>query len=350
MFNEIRKSLKKWYIENGRDLPWRKSLNPYNIWLSEIILQQTQINQGLPYYYAFIEKYPDIFALANADEQDVLNLWQGLGYYSRARNMLQTAKIIVNEYQGQFPDEYSSLIKLKGVGKYTASAIISIAFNKAFAVVDGNVYRLLSRLFGIDVPVDTASGQKVFTKLADELLDKNEPGNFNQAMMDFGALQCKKVPNCSICPLQNYCTAFMSDTVSDLPVKSKKTVVKNRYMHYLLLEKNQQLILTKRTSDDIWKNLYDFPLIETLNSSEIGIENIKHLIEPHNLAEEMKCIYKVNHKLTHRNITANFYVVNLKKPLKKINFEREYVFVNKNRIEDFPFPKLIENFFKFYLH
>ncbi len=246
-------------------MPWRETSDPYCIWLSEIMLQQTRIEQGLPYYLAFTNAYPSIFDLANASEEEVLKLWQGLGYYSRARNLHATAKYIAFELNGKFPETYEGLLKLKGVGDYTASAIASISYNEPVAVVDGNVYRVLSRYFDIDTPINSTAGIKEFKLLAKELLDKEDPATYNQAIMEFGALQCKpQSPLCNTCPLSASCLALKNNKISMLPVKLKKGKIKKRYFNYLVFQSEEnKTILEKRSGKGIWEGLYQFPLIET---------------------------------------------------------------------------------------
>lgn len=259
------KILTHWYSNNKRDFPWRQTKDPFRIWLSEIILQQTQVKQGLPYYEAFVSTYSTVFELANANESDVLKLWQGLGYYSRARNLHATAKYIANECDGIFPNNYKDLLKLKGIGDYTASAISSICFNEVSAVVDGNVYRVLSRYFGIETPINSAKGIKEFKQLAQELIDKNKPAEFNQAIMEFGAIQCKPSnPDCSVCPFNSSCVALQKNMIGLLPIKLKANKVKKRYFNFLVfVSTNRKTILEKREGKGIWQNLYQFPLIES---------------------------------------------------------------------------------------
>ena len=271
-FTEI---LTHWYSVNKRSLPWRTTKNPYHIWLSEIIMQQTQIKQGLPYYEAFVKNYPTVFDLANAEEQEILKLWQGLGYYSRARNLHTSAKYIANELDGKFPSTYSELLKLKGVGDYTASAIASICFNEPTAVVDGNVYRVLSRYFGIDTAINSTQGIKTFKTLATRLINHEHPGDYNQAIMEFGAIQCKpKNPDCNICPLNNSCVALQKEIISVLPVKLKKTKVTKKHINFLvLISEDKHTVFEKRTAKGIWQNLYQFPLIES--TSELNSETFK---------------------------------------------------------------------------
>ena len=250
-----REELISWYLINKRDLPWRKTKNPYKIWLSEIILQQTRVQQGLPYYSKFIAAYPTIQALALANEDEVLNLWQGLGYYSRARNMLMTARVINEQYEGCFPTNYNDLLKLKGIGEYTAAAIASFSFKEPVAVVDGNVYRVLSRLFDIDTPIDSGIGKKAFRFLADEVLDKVNPDTFNQAIMEFGALHCTpQKPDCNNCLLNGTCLSRENGTISQRPVKKKKNASKQRFFVYKIFLDENKTLIRKREEKDIWQD------------------------------------------------------------------------------------------------
>jgi A/G-specific adenine glycosylase len=262
---EFSNSLINWYLQNKRDLPWRNTVNPYPIWLSEIMLQQTRVAQGLPYFMAFMEAFPTVFDLANAEEEQVLKLWQGLGYYSRARNLHATAKYIATELKGDFPPNYDQLLQLKGVGEYTAAAIASFAYNEPVAVVDGNVFRVLSRYFNVDSDISDGKTKKEFQNLAQQLLPKNNAALFNQAIMEFGALQCvPKNPNCENCIFSSSCAALQHKKVNTLPVKSKKTKVTNKYFNYLILKDVQgNFVVQKREGKGIWENLYEFPLIET---------------------------------------------------------------------------------------
>lgn len=254
----------RWYGANHRDLPWRRTMDPYLIWVSEVILQQTRVDQGLEYYYRFTSRFPSVQALAEAGEDEVMKYWQGLGYYSRARNLHAAAKQVVECFGGRFPSSREEVLSLKGVGEYTAAAICSFAFGLPYAAVDGNVYRVLSRVFGIDLPIDSGEGKRYFSRLAQELLDERRPGLFNQAMMEFGALQCvPRSPDCSCCPLADKCRALADKRVDVLPVKAGKTVVKPRYFNYLDIRQGNTLLLKKRSGQDIWQNLYEFPLIET---------------------------------------------------------------------------------------
>lgn len=331
-----------WYTVNKRDLPWRSTNNPYYIWLSEIILQQTQVVQGTPYYHAFTSQFPTVYDLANANEEDVLKLWQGLGYYSRARNLHWSAKYIVNELDGVFPDTYKDILKLKGVGDYTASAIASICFNEVTAVVDGNVYRALSRIFGIETPINSTSGQKEFKALAQQLIDKQQPAIFNQAIMEFGARQCKpKNPDCSVCPFKTGCLALKENKIDVLPVKLKKTKVTKKYFNFIvIISKNEKTILEQRVGSGIWQNLYQFPLIETEKPSTYN--NIKSKIENLDVLEDMNFdvhLYNdtdIIHKLSHQHLYTKFWIVSVDE-----NIENG---IDISNIEDFPVPILIGNF------
>tara|TARA_R110000787_G_scaffold15134_2_gene46780 strand:- start:15788 stop:16876 length:1089 start_codon:yes stop_codon:yes gene_type:complete len=337
------KKLIVWYLAHKRDLPWRNTAIPYYIWLSEIILQQTRVEQGLPYYQAFVSAYPTVNKLANASEQEVLKLWQGLGYYSRARNLLATAKYISNELNGVFPTTYKDLIKLKGVGDYTASAVASICFNEATAVVDGNVYRALARYFGISTPINSSLGIKEFKKLAQQLIDVNDPGNHNQAIMEFGARQCKpQNPNCEVCVFNDSCLALQQKKISELPVKLKKTKVKNIYFNYIvLISENKKTFLQKRTGKGIWQNLYEFPLIETEN--DFKIDELKSLDDFQDVSKKFEInslvLYNevpILHKLSHRNIYTRFWIAETQK--------NDDEAISISQMETYPVPKLIGNF------
>ena len=304
-----------WYLINKRDLPWRKSKNPYLIWLSEIILQQTRIAQGTSYYEKFVDEFADIFALANAEEKHILKLWQGLGYYSRARNLHYTAKTIVEKYNGQFPESYDELIKLKGIGDYTASAISSIAFNLPHAVVDGNVYRVLSRIFGIESPINESKGVKEFKVLAQQLLEVDDPGTHNQALMEFGALIClPKNPKCTSCIFNNSCYALQAKRIDVLPVKIKKLKVRKRYFNYLVIDDQQgATIIRQRKGKDIWQNLFEFPLHESKNVllEETEMEDIISEEFPTLKSYTFKRFNQepIVHKLTHQTLFASFWII-----------------------------------------
>ena len=337
------KKLILWYLEHKRELPWRTTNEPYFIWLSEIILQQTRVAQGLPYYKAFISEFPTIKDLANAPEEKVLKLWQGLGYYSRARNLHFTSKYISEELNGVFPVNYKDLLKLKGVGDYTASAIASICFNEPAAVVDGNVYRVLSRYFGIVTPINSTQGIKEFKALAQELLDISQPGIYNQAIMEFGARYCKpQNPDCISCIFNDKCVAFQKKMVSELPVKLKKLKVKKAYFNYLvLLSEDNKTILQQRTQKGIWKQLYEFPLIETLNETEIEkfqqLEEFKELSKENGITSIVLYNEKsIIHKLSHRHLHTRFWIAESS----KLNSKS----IPINTINKYPVPVLIEKF------
>lgn len=330
-----------WHLQNQRDLPWRKTTNPYYVWLSEIMLQQTRVAQGLSYYLKFKEEFPTVFDLANADETTVLKLWQGLGYYSRARNLHFSAKYVANELDGKFPSTYKELLTLKGVGDYTASAIASICFDESCAVVDGNVYRVLARYFGIKTPVNSSAGIKEFKKLAQKLLDTTQPGIFNQAIMDFGALHCKpQNPLCETCPFADSCVAFDKKTIKELPVKIKKIKIRNRYFNYLVVVTSDgKTILSERKGKGIWQGLYQFPLIETENSIDektlLLSEEFQEII-PENAKISRFNSVEIVHKLSHQHLYVTFWIVNIDS-LKTAK-------VTWKSVEKYPVPILIANF------
>ncbi|MDY0780367.1 A/G-specific adenine glycosylase [Tenacibaculum sp. IB213877] len=336
-----------WYLQKKRDLPWRKTKDPYRIWLSEIMLQQTRVAQGLPYFLKFKKAFPTVFDLAKADESKVLKLWQGLGYYSRARNLHFTAKYIANELDGKFPTTYKELLKLKGVGDYTASAIASICFDEAAAVVDGNVYRVVARYFGIDTPINSTAGIKEFKELAQTLIDKDQPGLYNQAIMDFGALHCKpQNPLCNQCPFLESCVAFNKKLVDKLPVKEKKLKIKNRYFNYLVVvTKENKTILQERTEKGIWKGLYQFPLIETQESinEKVLIEN--DLFSSLFSEETIVSLFNkedIVHKLSHQHLHTKFWIVKTQ--------EVSYKTVDFKNIHTYPVPVLIDKFLTNFLN
>ena len=336
-----------WYHQNKRSLPWRNSIEPYKIWLSEIILQQTRVAQGTPYYLRFVEKFPTVYHMANASEEEVLKLWQGLGYYSRARNLHATAKIVVNQYNGEFPDTCKELLKLKGVGDYTASAISSICFNEPQAVVDGNVYRVLSRYFGIDIPINSAEGIKYFKSLAEKVMDVNDIRDYNQGIMEFGAIQCSpKKPLCLHCPLNESCVALQKGIVGQLPVKLKKTKVRKRFFNYIIpiyidADGNRFTNLQQRKGKGIWQNLWEFPLIESNSMLEIeDVDNrYKQLFEGNGEIELIEFNeVAIIHKLSHQHLHTKFWILNTNTEIpNQISFEK---------IKDFPVPVLIADFIK----
>ena len=334
-----------WYLQNDRDLPWRKTKNPYFIWLSEIMLQQTRVNQGLSYYLTFTKEFPTVFDLANASESKVLKLWQGLGYYSRARNLHASAKIIANELNGVFPNNYNDIKKLKGVGDYTASAISSICFDEAQAVVDGNVYRVLARYFGISTAINSTKGIKEFKELAQTLIDRSQPGTYNQAIMDFGALHCKpQNPMCDTCSFNTSCVALKEKTIKELPVKEKKIKVKKRYFNFLVTisDANQTMFL-ERKGKGIWQGLYQFPLIEkdkTILKEDLIIANEFLELFPKETTISLFNKKEIIHKLSHQHLHTQFWIVETP----------NLVSANKNwdEIEKYPVPVLIANFLEAY--
>lgn len=342
MFMEFNKLILKWYDNNKRDLPWRKTKNPYNIWLSEIILQQTRMEQGIYYYDRFISKFPSLESLAKSNEKDVLLLWQGLGYYSRARNLHHTAKFIFFELDSKFPSTYAELIKLKGIGDYTASAISSISFEKKQPVLDGNVFRIISRIFEIKDPIDIHSSRKLFKEKVNELMPSSRYGDYNQGLMDFGSLVCKpKNPLCSTCMISNKCIAYKNKVVDLFPKKAKKTKIRTLYFEYLLVKNNNQ-ILIERIDEGIWKNLYQLPV--NISSTKKNKKEItKFFIDKFNLEYlNLKQINSefIEHKLSHIYIKSNFWVTNQKIPIKEGLFT--------TLLDDYPMSKLMHKFIKKY--
>jgi A/G-specific adenine glycosylase len=298
-----------WYQANKRTLPWRDTTDAYVIWLSEIILQQTRVEQGMPYFYRFLEKYPDVGSFAAAGEDDILKLWQGLGYYSRGRNMLKTARMVQEHHNGIFPNSYEQLLELKGIGEYTAAAIASFSANEARAVVDGNVYRVLARYFGIEEAINGPAGKTIFQATADDLLNKQNPGLHNQAMMEFGAILCKpKNPACGTCPVREGCYAFLHNAVNSLPVKLNKLKIRERYLNYFLVTDGHNLLMNRRSDQDIWANMYDMPLVETasmLPPDELfALPEIKEYFGNDIKIEEIFPVKK--HVLTHQRLYVRF--------------------------------------------
>lgn len=344
--DNYRNALTVWYKHNKRDLPWREARDSYRIWISEIILQQTRVQQGISYYHNFLKAFPDIKSLAEAHEEEVLNVWQGLGYYSRARNMHQAAKSIMELHKGSFPADYNSIRQLKGIGDYTAAAIASISLNLPYAVVDGNVYRVLSRLFGISTPIDSGRGKKEFYDLALTLLDREHPGESNQALMEFGALQCVPgQPDCHECPLSIHCIAFAEKTVRLLPLKSKQVVQKERFFFYLFLQNGENIFLEKRSDKDIWRNMYQLPLIETFHPSPvdqvIGSTAWKELIGPHIPVVESVSPEKI-HLLTHQKLHIRFISVRLEGQFT----HNRLLPADRKNLSEYPVPKPVETFLK----
>ncbi len=340
----IAPKLIRWYNQNKRDLPWRNTKDAYKVWLSEIILQQTRVAQGLPYYLKFVETFPTVYDLAKAPQQKVLKLWQGLGYYSRARNLHEAAKDVVKNYKGVFPKEYEQLKKLKGIGDYTAAAISSFCFNKPHAVVDGNVFRVLARLYAIETPINSTEGKKQFTQLANDLLDKKNPGTFNQALMEFGARYCVPAnPDCGNCIFKNECAAGLTGTAKKFPVKIGKIKITTRYFEYFFISQKQKTYIEKRTGNDIWKNLYQLPVLEF--SSKPQQQNVLKKFEKEILRstghhfEVKKISAHKKHLLSHQKIMARFWQIDLK----KAGVLAKYRQIDLKNLKKYPFPVLIGN-------
>lgn len=333
----------KWYRKNKRDLPWRNQKDAYRIWLSEIILQQTQVAQGLAYYLKFIERYPTVKDLALASEDEVLKLWQGLGYYSRARNLHAAAKHIYGQFGGAFPSTYAEILALKGVGDYTAAAIASFAYDLPYAVVDGNVYRLLSRVFGIETPIDSGPAKKEFQQLAGSLLNTRSAATHNQAIMEFGSQYCRPAnPNCTSCVLSHKCMAYSAGTVSSLPVKAKKTKVRSRYFNYVVLaDTHSNIRLSRRGPNDIWQGLYEFPLLETAHEVSPGefIQTKEFIALAGKTADVLHVSKSYKHILSHQHLYARFYVVKTARA-----FGANQTSSTAGRLNTFAFPRLIERF------
>lgn len=344
-FQLFSQTLITWYQNNKRDLPWRNTTDPYMIWISEIILQQTQVVQGLSYFYRFIERFPNVKTLADAPLDEVLKLWQGLGYYSRARNLHASAQQIMTHFHGKFPTEYKQILELKGIGKYTAAAICSFAYKQPFATIDGNVYRVLARYFGVDTPIDSTKGQKMFSELAEKLLNRQHPDIHNQAMMEFGALQCTpKSPNCETCPLQNSCIAFNYKRIADLPKKVGKTNIRTRHFNYISIRIGTKTYLHQRGPKDIWQGLYEFPLIETKQAT-----NIEELLtsEPFNtlINNQSFTLLAVSatkkHILSHQHIFAQCIYIQVDNKPTALN---KYTEIDLKQIHDYPTSRLMESF------
>jgi A/G-specific adenine glycosylase len=337
------KQILGWHNQINRKLPWKNTNDAYKIWLSEIIMQQTRVEQGTPFYLKFEKNYPTIQYLASANLDRILKDWEGLGYYSRARNMHQAAKYIVEYHNGIFPNTYNELLKIKGIGKYTAAAIASFAYDLPHAVVDGNVYRVLSRYFEIKMPIDTTEGKKYFEQLAHSLLPPNNYGDYNQALMDFGALQCvPKSPKCGICELNHSCKSFQNDSVSLLPIKSKRLNQKDRFFNFILVKKENQIFISQRLQNDIWKSLYQIPYFETeklQSKKQIKTEIYKIFME-----KNIKMtLFKENKKqmLTHQNINASFSMIEVENDFK---MPIDGIWIDENHVFDYAFPKIIKDF------
>ncbi|MDB5012053.1 MAG: A/G-specific adenine glycosylase [Daejeonella sp.] len=340
----------QWYQQNKRDLPWRNTKDPYVIWLSEIILQQTRVEQGTPYFYRFAENYPTVSDFASASENEILNHWQGLGYYSRGRNMHYTARMVMEKHNGVFPRKYEDLISLKGIGEYTAAAISSFSADEVRAVVDGNVYRLLARYYGIATPINSSKGKKDFFELANKLISKSQPGMYNQAIMEFGSLQCRPAnPLCGSCPLRLNCVAFNNNLTGNLPVKIKTQKIKTRYFNYVVAVVDSCVLINKRGANDIWENLHDFPLFET--SELIDIKSLlcsTQFVEKFGTTAAVLSVHgPVKHILSHQKIYAQFFVIE--------NFSESFLhknswqYVSYSDLEQLAQPKLIFEFLKSFL-
>ena len=339
--NEFTKTIVEWYKENKRELPWRESADPYLIWISEIILQQTRVAQGYDYFLRFIKRFPDVRTLAAAEEDEVMKYWQGLGYYSRARNLHAAAKSM----NGVFPKTYPEVLALKGVGEYTAAAICSFAYGMPYAVVDGNVYRVLSRYFGIDTPIDSTEGKKLFAALADEMLDKKHPAVYNQGIMDFGAIQCTpQSPDCLFCPLAGSCSALSKGWVTKLPVKQHKTKTTNRYFNYIYVRAGAYTFINKRTGNDIWKNLFELPLIEApvaLSEEDfLTLPEFRALFVPGEVPVVRSICREVKHVLSHRVIYANLYEVTLSENL---TYFSDFLKIRVDELEQYAVSKLVQD-------
>ncbi len=342
------KSLVNWYKEHRRDLPWRRSSDPYIIWISEIILQQTRVAQGLDYFNRFVARFPDVRALAVASEDEVLRYWQGLGYYSRARNLLEAARTICRDFDGIFPRTYNEVRSLKGIGDYTAAAIVSFAYDLPYPVLDGNVYRVLARLFALSTPIDSAQGKKEFAELAGLLLDKEHPGLHNQAIMELGALQCvPRQPDCSLCPLMDKCMAYAAGEVSAYPVKQQKLKTRPRYFHYLHIVCGNDTYIQRREGKDIWQGLYQLLLIETDTPADFAelqqSDAFRRLLSDCGRMEISVVLRDIKHVLSHQTLYASFYYIKVEREGKTLN---EYLRIPLSSLENYAFPRLILRYFQ----
>jgi len=340
-----------WYNKNLRDLPWRETQDPYKIWVSEVILQQTRVEQGINYYVRFVKRFPDVKTLANAEEGEVLKLWQGLGYYSRARNMHSTAKKVAAEYNEVFPDDFDRLIALKGIGEYTANAILAFAYNKAVPLVDGNVMRVFARMNGLETDMNSVNGKNEVKKITGVLVDKKSPGIYSQAIMEFGALQCKPHnPNCSICPFSKSCKAFLTSRVDKLPIKINTTKIRTRFFVYLIInskiKSKKYLFIQKRSKNDIWKGLYEFPVIEL--SKKISLDKIVTQPAFKDIVLNRKYTVTevsdwIKHQLSHQLISACFIEIMLDEKIKE-KLQPEFLYIRESELGYYAFPVLITNY------
>ena len=342
----LSRTLIEWYKRYKRDLPWRNTKDPYLIWLSEVILQQTRVGQGRAYYERFALRFPDIVSLAEAGEDEVLKLWQGLGYYSRARNLHFAAQTVVEKYGGIFPSRYEDILSLKGVGEYTAAAIASFAFDEPYAVVDGNVFRVLSRIYSVDEPIDTGKGKKLFNEIASTEMDRQQAALHNQAIMEFGALQCVPVsPDCERCPATDFCLAYSKNEVADYPVKHGKTKVRNRYFYYFDIRQGVHTYIAKREQKDIWENLYEYPLTETATQMDDG-----EIISPGFLRKALNGIFpnkvtivcRIKHVLSHQVIYATFIQVDVGEKC-----DVGYKKIEVKDLGDYPVSRLMDKYIIF---
>jgi A/G-specific adenine glycosylase len=339
--------LMRWYSHNHRNLPWRHTRDPYLIWLSEIILQQTRVDQGLPYYTKFTHAYPNIKQLAAAPDDEVMKLWQGLGYYNRAKNMLKTARLIAEEYEGKFPQTYDKLLNLKGIGPYTAAAIASFAFNEPKAVVDGNVYRVLSRIFAIEEPINSPSGKRIFAEIANTILNKQYPALHNQAIMEFGAMVCKPaLPSCHLCVVRENCQAFTQKSFTKLPVKLKKQPIKERFLNFIFINKDASTYVKQRKTEAIWHNLYEPPCIETQKQcSEKILKTSLQQLTPSNIYT-LKKVFSTKHQLTHQRIYANFWLMTVGDDFSLL--DSSYINISFDELKKIPIHRLFDKFLQFY--
>ncbi|MDR1222309.1 MAG: A/G-specific adenine glycosylase [Tannerella sp.] len=340
------KILREWYRKNERDLPWRHTKDPYLIWISEIILQQTRVAQGLDYYMRFVARFPDVRSLAEAEQQDVLKCWQGLGYYSRARNLHEAAKDIMSRYHGIFPGQYKEILTLKGIGDYTAAAIASFVWNRPYPVVDGNVYRVLGRLYAVTAPIDTGEGKKKYLELATLLMPPDQAGMHNQAMMEFGALQCvPQNPDCKQCPLSDSCLGYASGNPQQYPVKQNKTKTRDRYLNYFFTVYDSHTYLRRRAGKDIWEGLYEFPMIETAASMDFlelkDEKTFNRLFRGTGEPAISVVTNDVKHVLSHQILHATFYRVEIQKENAAL---KKYLKIPLSALDEYPFPRLIDSF------